>query len=182
MRAKLLCLLALAAAATAGAASAQPAPATPAAPAPPPTPNFPTGVDSYYGAGWREEGADRVIHDAARAASTAPRPVFAVIGHHVVSGELRPSERLMALVDARQPTFSCAPSQRGPEIVLSCSDGSSAQLKLDESGCGRSQSSEPASLCVGLTPNYAVRRLTAPAGQTLRIDGERLVLERVAGD
>jgi hypothetical protein len=88
----------------------------------------------------------------------------------------------MALVDTRQPTFSCAPSQLGAEIVLSCSDGSSAQLKLDESGCGRSQSGEPASMCIGFTPKYAVRRLTAPAGETLRINGERLVLEPVAGD
>ncbi|HEX2814851.1 MAG TPA: hypothetical protein VHN39_00540, partial [Phenylobacterium sp.] len=127
-------------------------------------------------------GADRMIHDAARSATGAPRPVFAVIGHHLVSGELRPSEPLMALVDARQPTFSCAPSQRGAEIVLSCSDGSSAQLKLDESGCGRSLSGERASLCIGFTPKYAVRRLTAPAGETLRINGERLVLEPVAGD
>ena len=181
MRAKLLFLLILA---TAGAASAQQAPAPPApAPAPgyTPTPSYPAGPDSYYAAGAREAAADRVIHEAARSASTAPRPVFAVIGHHLVSGELKPSERLMALVDARQPTFSCAPSQRGAEIVLSCSDGSRAQLKLDESGCGRSQSGEPASMCIGLTPKYAVRRLAAPAGKTLRIDGDRLVLEPGAG-
>jgi hypothetical protein len=140
------------------------------------------GQDGYYAAADREWEADRVIQEAARSASTTPRPVFAVIGHHLVSGELKPSARLLALVDARQPTFSCAPSQRDAEIVLSCSDGSSAQLKLDESGCGRSQSGEPASLCIGFTPKYAVRRLTAPAGETLRIDGERLVLEPAAGD
>ena len=182
MRAKLLCLLTLAAAAMAGAVSAQQAPGTPATPAPPPIPNSPVGDDSYYAAAGREDSADRLIHEAARSASTTPRPVFAVIGHHLVSGELRTSERLMALVDTRQPTFSCTPSQRGAEIVLSCSDGSSAQLKLDESGCGRSRSGEPASMCIGFTPKYAVRRLTAPAGETLRIDGERLVLGPVAGD
>src|SRR5207302_8795163 len=152
---------------TASAASAQQAPATPATPAPPPAPNYPTGPDGYYAAAAREQGADRLIHDAARSATTAPRDVFAVIGNHLVSGELRPSERLMALVDARQPAFSCAPSQRGAQIVLSCSDGSRAQLKLDESGCGHSQSGEPASMCIGFTPRYAVRRLTAPAGETL---------------
>src|SRR5258707_15898307 len=121
MRAKMLCLLTLAAAATVGAASAQQAPATPAPPAPPPTPNYPAGPDGYYAAGGREEFADRMIHEAARSASTTPRPVFAVIGHHLVSGELRPSERLLALVDTRQPTFSCAPAQRGAQVGVRCS-------------------------------------------------------------
>lgn len=181
MRATVRSLLALATAAMAGAASAQQAPAAPATPQAPATPNFPVGQDSYYAALDREAFADRVVHEAARSASAAPRPVFAVIGHHLVSGELTPSAPLMALVDARQPTFSCAPSQRGAEIMLSCSDGSSAQLRLDTSGCGRSLGGEPASMCVGFTPKYAVRRLTAPAGQALRIDGERLVLEPVAG-
>ncbi len=176
MRAKLLCLLTLAAAATAGAASAQQAAPAPAPPAPSATPNFPVGQDSYAAASDREWEANRVIHEAARSATTGPRPVFAVVGHHLVSGELKPDARLMALVDARQPAFFCAPSQRGDEIVLSCSDGSSAQLRLDESGCGRSRSGEPASMCVGYAPKYAVRRLSAPAGDTLRIDGERLVL------
>ncbi len=109
------------------------------------------------------------------------RPVFAVIDHHLVSGELRPYKPLMALVDARQPTFSCTPSERGADIVLSCSDGSSAQVKLDKSGCGRSQSGEPVSMCIGVNPHNAVRRLSAPTGQTLRIDGERLIMEPVAG-
>jgi hypothetical protein len=118
-------------------------------------------------------------------ALSAPRPVFAVIGHHLLSGELKPDAPLTALVDARQPTFSCAPSQRGrrgAEITLSCSDGSSAVLQLDDSGCGRSRGGEPASMCIGMAAKYAAHRLAAPAGQTLRIDGERLVLEPPAGD
>jgi hypothetical protein len=118
-----------------------------------------------------------------REPSTAagPQPVFAVIGHHLVSGELKPSAPLMTLVDTRQPTFSCAPSQRGPEIVLSCSGGVSAQLKLDPSGCGRSRSGELASLCVGLSPKYAAHRLTAPAGHTLEVEDGRLALKPDAG-
>ena len=162
MRAKLLSLLILAAATTAGAAYAQ---TEAEGPQPPQGPAM-----------------SEIRSTGPRVAPTTPLPVFAVIGHHLVSGELRPSAPLMALVDARQPTFSCAPSQRGAEIVLTCSDGSSAQLKLDESGCGRSQSGAPASLCIGFAPKYAVRRLTAPAGEALRIDRERLVLEPVAGD
>lgn len=183
MRANLLSLFILAVASAASAASAQqaaPASAPATAPAPP-APTTGTGQDSYYAAGDREASADRIIHQAARAASSAPRPVFAVIGHHLVSGELKPGEVLMALVDARQPTFSCTPAQRANEIVLSCSDGSGARLKLDESGCGRSKAGGPASLCVGYTPKYAVRRLTVSTGESLRFDGERLVLD-VAGD
>jgi hypothetical protein len=181
MRAKLLCVLTLAAAATAGAASAQQAPAA-AAPAAPVSPSYPTGLDGYYAAAAREQAADLALHEGARSATTVPRPVFAVVGHHLVSGQLKPSERLMALVDARQPTFFCAPSQRGAEVMLGCSDGSSAQLRLDETGCGRSLSGERASMCVGLTPRYALRRLSAPAGQTLQIGGEGLVLEPTAKD
>jgi hypothetical protein len=169
MRAKLLCLLTLAAAATAGAASAQ----------------SNGGQTDGNGGGQPVNGpamSDIRGTGPGVVSRSAPRPVFAVIGHHLVSGELKPTARLMALVDARQPTFSCAPSQRGAEIVLSCSDGSSAQLKLDESGCGRSLGGERASMCIGFTPKYAARRLTAPVGETLRIDGERLVLEPAAGD
>src|SRR5690242_12827112 len=140
MRAKLL--LMLAAAAAAGAASAQTNPQQLADP----------GLNSVEG-------------PARQATLTRPQPVFAVIGHRLVSGEIKPGEPLMALVDARQPTFSCALSQRGAEVLLSCSDGASAQLKLDAFGCGRSRSGEPASMCVGLTPKYALRRLTAPAGK-----------------
>ena len=120
--------------------------------------------------------------------TAGPVPVFAVIGHHVVSGVLRPGETLMALVDARQPTFSCALSQRDPaaisvnEITLDCTDGSTALLRLDRSGCGRSWSGERATMCIGYPPKHAARKLTAPAGKTLRIDGEGLVLEPVAGD
>jgi hypothetical protein len=156
MRKKLTCLFALAAAATAGAAAGQPA--------------GQVGSESL-----------RFARDQSL---SAPRPVFAVIGHHLLSGELKPNEPLTALVDARQPTFSCAPSQRGrrgAEILLSCSDGSSAQLALDETGCGRSRSGEPASMCIGMTAKNAVRRLSAPAGETLRVDGERLTLEPKAG-
>ncbi len=112
-----------------------------------------------------------------RTRSAPPQLIFAVIGHHVVTGELKPGGRLIALVDAQAPTFSCAPSQRGSEIVLNCSDGSKAQLTLDETGCGRSRSGEPASMCIGSAPKYAARHLGAPAGEVLRIDGERLVLE-----
>jgi hypothetical protein len=158
MRVKLICLFTLAAAATAGAAAGQSA----------------------------AQVGSEPLRFARDLSLTAPRPVFAVVGHHLVSGELKPSEPLMALVDAGQPTFSCAPSQRGrrgAEITLSCSDGSSAQVTLDDSGCGRSRSGEPpASMCIGLKAKYAARRLTAPAGKTLRIDGERLVLDPPAGD
>jgi hypothetical protein len=152
MRTTLLCVFTLAAAATAGAASSQQA---------------------------SQVGSEpmRLARDLS---GSAPRPVFAVVGHHLLSGELRPDAPLTALVDTRQPTFSCAPSQRGrrgAEIALNCSDGSSAQVKLDETGCGRSDSGEPASMCIGMPAKYAARRLKAPAGQTLRIDGERLVLE-----
>ena len=171
MRAKLLSLLILAAAATAGTASAQQASID--GPEPQPTPTARSVPDGYHAALARQLDEER---------SDTPRPVFAVVGQNVVSGELRPDERLMALVDTRQPTFSCAPSQRGAEVVLNCSNGASAQMKLDASGCGRSLSGEAASLCIGLPPEKAARRLTAPAGKTLRIDGERLVLEPVAGD
>jgi len=155
MRAKLLCVLALAAAATVGAASGQQA---------------------------SQVGSEpmRLARDLSL---SAPRPVFAVIGNHLLSAELKPDAPLTALVDARQPTFSCAPSQRGrrgAEIMLSCSDGSSALVKLDDTGCGRSQG-EKASMCIGLAPKIAVRRLTAPAGHKLRIDGEKLVLEPSGG-
>lgn len=119
--------------------------------------------------------------------TAGPVPVFAVIGHHVVSGVLRPSETLMALVDARQPTFSCALNQRDKdtislsEITLDCSDGSTALLRLDRSGCGRSWKGERATMCIGYPPKNAVRRLAAPAGKTLRVEGEGLVLEPAAG-
>src|SRR5690349_11743124 len=104
-----------------------------------------TAAAAAAGAAWSQQ-ANQIGSEPLRLArdlsGSAPRPVFAVIGHHLLSGELRPDQPLTALVDARQPTFSCAPSQRGrrgAEIALSCSDGSSAQVKLDDSGCGRSQ-------------------------------------------
>jgi hypothetical protein len=156
MRAKLICLLTLAAAAAAGAASGQQA-------------------------GQIGSEPMRLARDLSM---SAPRPVFAVIGHHLLSGELKPDAPLTALADARQPTFSCAPSQRGrrgSEITLSCTDGTSALVTLDDTGCGRSKSGEPASMCIGMPAKYAARRLTAPAGQTLRIDGEKLVLDPPAG-
>lgn len=171
MRAKLLSLLILAAVATAGAAPAQQAATDDA----PPPIYIEGGPERYLTALAR-------IQEAASPARVTPRPVFVVIGHNLVSGQLGPGERLMALVDARQPTFSCAPSQRGVEIMLACSNGSGAKLKLGPSGCGRSLSGEAASMCIGLNPRNAVRRLTVPAGKTLRIDGERLVLEPLAGD
>ena len=123
---------------------------------------------------------------ASDSSGSAPRPVFAVVGQHLLSGELRTEQPLTALVDARQPTFSCAPSQRGrrgAEIALNCTDGSSAVLKLDETGCGKSQGGEPAaSMCIGMSAKYAVRRLKAPAGKTLKVDGEQLLLDPPAGD
>ena len=158
MRAKLLCLLALATATTAGAASAQPA-------------------------GSSEQRPREVVPLTA-----GPVPVFAVIGHHVVSGVLRPGDTLMALADARQPAFSCALDTRDPqtisftEVTLDCSDGATATVRLDRSGCGRSWRGERATMCIGYPPKYAARKLAPPAGKALQVDGEELVLEPVAGD
>lgn len=173
MRVKLLPLLIAAAAATAGAASAQQASFDRSMPL------QPRRVS--------EDGAERATalnRELAlnREIAASRRTVFAVVGQNLVSGELKPDQRLAALVDPRNPTLSCAPSQRGVQVVLSCSNGATARLLLDPSGCSRSRTGQPASLCIGLTPELAARRLTAPAGTTLRIEGEGLVLEPVTGD
>jgi len=110
------------------------------------------------------------------------QPVYAVIAHHVVHGEIKPGLPLMALVDERQPQFTCRIFQHNAEIRLACSDGVVAQLKMNASGCAQSSSSgEPASLCVGFTARSAARRLSAPAGETLGVEDGRLALKPAAG-
>lgn len=170
MRTKLLALVSLAAATAAGGvAIAQQAMVTYQAPMSRETNGGVAGI------------AQRTNQIAAGYATSGPQPVFAVIGHHVVTGDLKPGAPLLTLIDARDPRFACQPAHRGAEIVLACTDGSSAQLRLEDSGCGRSRSGEPASLCIGWTAKYAVRRLVAPPGESLSADGGRLTLKPAAG-
>src|SRR5205814_1839793 len=106
-----------------------------------------------------------------------PKAVYAVIAHHVVSGNIQPGSRLLTLADERQPQFVCEVSHRGADIRLACSDGSFAQVRMASSGCGLSTSGEPASLCVGFGANYAARRLVAPPGYALVGDDGALTLK-----
>ena len=100
------------------------------------------------------------------------KPVYAVIGGHVVSGEIQPGRRLEALRDTRQPDFACSLSQRGAKVRLDCTGGAIAEVAIKSNGCGASRAGETASICVGWAARAAVRRLTAPVGHMLAlVDG-----------
>jgi hypothetical protein len=175
MRAKHLTLIALAAAAMAGAALAQPAPApAPAVPSPP----SPTDAREFNGGA---EPGGHFNFGPYGGQALDPRPVYAVIAHHVVSGDIAPKSRLLTLTDERQPQFACKVFHRGPDVRLACSDGAQADLTLNSFGCGYSRGGEPASLCIGFRPKSAAKRLVAAPGETLRVEGGRLTLAPTAG-
>jgi hypothetical protein len=170
MRPKLVLTTAFVAAGLAGAALAQTAPPAPAVSPPGPSyPEFSGGADKNWTPNYTLGPLD---------AARDPKPVYAVIAGHVVSGEIQPRSRLLTLVDQGEPQFLCDVSHRGPEVRLDCSDGTRAEVKPSASGCGRSRSGEAASLCIGLKAKYAAQRLAAPEGYVLVADAERLELKR----
>ena len=113
--------------------------------------------------------------------TAAPRPVYAVIGHHLVSGDIAPRSTLLTLVDAGQPQFLCHVSHRGTDVGLACSDGSSAALAMSSGACGVTRAGEPASLCIGLPARSAAKRLVAPPGYALVRDDGGLRLTPLGG-
>jgi len=173
MRPVTLALITLAAAAVAGAASAQQV-----APS-----SAPAASGALY-AGESSGGPQNVVqvtHDVgADSAPRAAKSVYAVIGHHIVSGKIEPGSRLLDLVDASQSQFTCHVFQRQSQVALSCTDGSLAQVSMTSAGCGRSLGGEPASLCIGLPAKLAAQRLSAAPGETVAVEGGQLTLKPAA--
>jgi hypothetical protein len=113
------------------------------------------------------------------ARGTHSQPVYAVIGERLVTGRKHPAVAGLTLADPADPQFTCVVGGRGYQTSLACSDGSEGLVTVDPyGGCGHSVS---ASLCVGVEPRYAARKLTAPAGQRLTIKYGRLILRPTAG-
>ena len=138
----------------------------------PPSPSYPesSGGASGY--------APQTTHGDYAGEIGGPKPVYAVIAHHAVSGELLPISRALTLVDAGDPQFVCSVSHRAADIRLSCSDGSLAELRTASSGCGQSSKGEPASLCIGYAAKSAARRLISPEGFELVSARNKLLLRR----
>lgn len=173
MRAMTLALITCSAAALAGAASAQQA----AAPSAPATAGAVYGGESSGG----PQNVVQVTHDVgADSAPRAARPVYAVIGHHIVSGKIEPGSKLLDLVDAGPSPFACRVFQRQSQVALSCTDGSLAQVSMTAQGCGHSLGGAPASLCIGLPAKVAAQRLTASPGETVAVEGGKLTLKPAA--
>jgi hypothetical protein len=168
MRAKTLALLiTLTASAIAGAACAQQFAVTYT---PPSSPEFNGGPGSVV-----QNIQGDIGHPA-----PAPRPVYAVISHHLVSGTLRPGSKLLDLVDESQSPFACHVFHRQSKIALACTDGSLAQVSMTALGCGHSRGGEPASLCIGVPAKVAADRLTGSPGETVSVEDGRLTLKPAA--
>ena len=165
MRTPILILITCASAAMAGAACSEQVAVTYT---PPTSREFNGGAEGY--------AAQTTANRSYDGPGAKPRPVYAVIAHHVVSGNIQPRSRLLTIADERQPQFVCEVSHRGADVRLACSDGTEAQLKMPPSGCGHSTSGVPASLCIGYGATHAARRLTASPGETVAVEDGHLTL------
>jgi hypothetical protein len=123
----------------------------------------------------------QVTHDVgADSAPRAARAVYAVIGHHIVSGKIEPGSRLLDLVDASQSQFACHVFHRQSQVALACTDGSFAQVSMTSLGCGQSRGGAPASLCIGVPVKVAAQRLIASPGETVSVEDGKLTLKPAA--
>ena len=118
--------------------------------------------------------------------------VYAIVGERLLTGVSDPSvvddRGVVTLKSADGSAFACKVGygyQRGGLGSFVCSDGS--QFRVPYQGYspwsgtgGGTDSGRRVSLCYGFQPKEAARRLSAPPGYALEVEGGRLVLARAS--